>query len=243
VGHEFESVNEVTVPAAPEQVWEAIATGPGIDSWFMGHTDITDGVVRLGYGDMTLTSDVTAWDPLKRFGHASGRGDDGRFIAYEFLLEGRSGSATTLRMVTSGFIPGEDWENEFDAMTRGGALFWRTLVTCLTHFAGRAATPITVFGPPLTDMTAAWRALYDELGLTGVPAEGDPVRLVIDGRALDGVVYAADPQALGIRAENGMYRFLQGFFDPTLITAHVVFAPDAPQPDEVWRAWLARVLT
>ena len=31
---EFEIKKEVEVDGTPEQVWDAIATGPGIDSWF-----------------------------------------------------------------------------------------------------------------------------------------------------------------------------------------------------------------
>ena len=34
---------EVEVPGTPEQVWDAIATGPGIDSWFMGTTEVDAG--------------------------------------------------------------------------------------------------------------------------------------------------------------------------------------------------------
>lgn len=34
MGHAFEHRHELTVPASPEQVREAITTGPGIDSWF-----------------------------------------------------------------------------------------------------------------------------------------------------------------------------------------------------------------
>jgi hypothetical protein len=41
--HEFEIRDELTLAATPEQVWDAIATGPGIDSWFMGHTEIEPG--------------------------------------------------------------------------------------------------------------------------------------------------------------------------------------------------------
>ena len=32
MGREFEACQEAEVGATPEQVWEAIATGPGIDS-------------------------------------------------------------------------------------------------------------------------------------------------------------------------------------------------------------------
>ena len=38
--HEFEIGDEITVDATPEQVWEAIATGPGIDSWLMGRNQV-----------------------------------------------------------------------------------------------------------------------------------------------------------------------------------------------------------
>ena len=38
--HEFEIREELTLAATPEQVWDAIATGPGVDSWFMGHSEI-----------------------------------------------------------------------------------------------------------------------------------------------------------------------------------------------------------
>ena len=41
MGHDFETRNEITVDATPEQVWEAIATGPGIDSWFLGRNQVS----------------------------------------------------------------------------------------------------------------------------------------------------------------------------------------------------------
>ena len=34
---------------------------------------------------------MTAWDPARRFAYRSGEAADGRFIAYEFLIEGRDG--------------------------------------------------------------------------------------------------------------------------------------------------------
>ena len=29
---------EVEVPGSPEEVWKAVATGPGISSWYVPHT-------------------------------------------------------------------------------------------------------------------------------------------------------------------------------------------------------------
>src|SRR6266487_2776427 len=171
--------------ATPEQVWEAIATGPGIDSWFLGRNQVEPGeggTVRTAFGDYAPESTVTAWEPPRRFAYRSGRAEDGRFIAYEFLVEGRGGGSTVLRMVTSGFVPGDDWEDEFEAMTKGGEMFFRTLVEYLTRFPGRTATPITVFGPPASaDWEHARAVLSDALGLTGTWAEGDRVRFTPDG--------------------------------------------------------------
>ena len=36
----FEIMLDVEVDATPEQVWEAIATGPGLGSWFLGESEI-----------------------------------------------------------------------------------------------------------------------------------------------------------------------------------------------------------
>ena len=43
MGHHFEDHEEAELQATPEQVWEAIATGPGIDSWFMGRNQVEPG--------------------------------------------------------------------------------------------------------------------------------------------------------------------------------------------------------
>jgi uncharacterized protein YndB with AHSA1/START domain len=43
MGRKFENHQEVELDASPEQVWEAIATGPGIDSWFMGRNEVEQG--------------------------------------------------------------------------------------------------------------------------------------------------------------------------------------------------------
>ena len=63
---------EVEVPGTPEEVWQAIATGPGISSWFVPtEFEERDGkpvAVKLNFGPgMESSSVVTAWDPPRRF--------------------------------------------------------------------------------------------------------------------------------------------------------------------------------
>lgn len=219
MGHGFEGTEEIEVPASVEDVWEAIATGPGIDSWFMGRNEVENGQVKLAFGEYRPTHEITAWDPPHHFKHDSGVEPDGRFIAYEFMVEGRDHGSTVLRMVTSGFLPGDDWADEFEAMKLGGALFWRTLVEYLHHFPGRTARPLTVFGPMISDWDAAWKTLDQAL------AEKLP----------GAVEYHRNAHTLGLRTERGMYRFLRGFHGP-MIAAHHVFSGDESEQD--WQSFL-----
>ncbi|MEC3976860.1 SRPBCC family protein [Amycolatopsis sp. H20-H5] len=246
MGHEFELTSESEVIATPEEVWAAIATGPGIDSWFMGRTEVESGVggaVRTAFAEYTPDAPVTVWDPLERLVYGTEPAADGRFVAYEFLIEGRRGGSTVLRTVTSGFLPGDDWADEFEAMTTGMELFFRTLVEYLAYFAGRAASPVTAFGPPVADWDKAWFTLGVELGLDRRPVAGDLVRARIDERtAVEGVVYFANADTVGIRTTDALYRFLRGFGGP-MVAGHHLFAPDqdAVESDRTWQAWLGRV--
>jgi len=246
MGHQFAQHNEAEVPASPDEVWAAIATGPGIDSWFMGRNEVkigAGGTVRTVFGEYTPELEITEWDPAHRFAYGSGQAPDGRFIAYEFLIEGRAGS-TVLRTVTSGFLPGDDWADEFEAMTLGGELYFRTLVEYLTYFAGRFAVPVTAFGPPGTSWSRDRSLLCRELGLAEPPGPGDPVRFTGEVGPADGVVYFASAHAIGVRTPDALYRFMRGFAKP-VIAAHHLFAAGA-EPDQArqaWEAWLSRTLT
>lgn len=237
MGHEYETSEEVEVDATPEQVWQAIATGPGIDSWFMGRNEVEPGqTVRMAFGGYAPEHAVTAWEPGKRLAYGSEKAPDGRFIAYEFLIEGRDRSSTVLRMATSGFLPGDDWEAEFDAMTKGGALFWRTLVTYLTHFAGRTAVPVTAFGPMITDWDRMRTALVAAIGL-----DGDRARFAPEGLPpVDGVMYFANDDTIGIRTDDALYRFMKGFRGPLVASHHIFAEIDHEHVERAWTAWLNR---
>jgi uncharacterized protein YndB with AHSA1/START domain len=242
MGHAWEQRDEAVVAASVEEVWAAIATGPGIDSWFMGRNQVEPGPtgsVTTEVGGFASTGAVTAWDPPHHFAYR-GDGPGERFIAFEYLVEGRDQSSTVLRLVTSGFLPGDDWETEFEAMTAGGAMYFQTLVAYLDHFAGRFATPIGVSGPPVTHWPKAWAALWAGLGLGDQPTVGDRVRLTVpDGPQLDGVVDFVNSQALGIRTPDGLYRFIQGFFGSFVLGHHVFSDTDEKQAGQAWNTWLA----
>jgi uncharacterized protein YndB with AHSA1/START domain len=61
---------EIEVPGSPEQVWDAIATGPGISSWFMPvHVEEREGgeIVHGPGQELSSTGTVVAWEPPHRF--------------------------------------------------------------------------------------------------------------------------------------------------------------------------------
>jgi uncharacterized protein YndB with AHSA1/START domain len=241
MGKPFEVRREATVDATPGQVWEAIATGPGIDSWFMGSNQVDAArTIRTAFGGYTPEHTVTAWEPGEHLGYRDD-GPEGRFVAYEFLIAGRAGGGTVLRTVTAGFLPGDDWDDEFQAMGYGLSLFFDTLVAYLTHFPGRTAQPVTVFGPAPAHV--AWPALHTALGLRSPAAPGDAARLIPPGGTpTAATVYHADPQNVAVRTGTALLRFMQAFGGGPLIAAHHVFDPAGTTTDAAaWQTWLAHL--
>jgi uncharacterized protein YndB with AHSA1/START domain len=242
VGHHWEQHDEVTIPASVEEVWDAIATGPGIDSWFMGRNEVKpgpDGAVRTSMGSFTMDSAITGWEPLHRLAHRSADDPDGGFIAFEYLIEGRDQGSTVLRLVTNGFLPADDWEDEFEAMTLGGAMYFATLVSYLTHFAGRTGQPITVNGPPVSDWPSTWSELHTSLGLSPSAQVGDPARVSVPGlEQIEGIVDFINPRAIGIRTPDALYRFIWGFFGSVVLGHHLFTSDPVDHHTEAWQTWL-----
>jgi uncharacterized protein YndB with AHSA1/START domain len=239
--HEFELRKQVTLEATPEQVWEAIATGPGIDSWFMGRNEIEPregGAARQYFGDFPVEATVTAWEPSRRFGFRSNDNPDGSFMAFEYLIEGRDHGSTVLRLVQSGIL-GDDWETEYDALSQGWDMYLHTLGQYLTYFPGRFAVVVFAARPHGGGGEPVWSVLQRGLGLTGPVSQGDRVRLTPEGfDPIDGVADYVRPGFLGVRNNDGLYRFAQGMHD-TLVVGHHIFAEVDPKKTEhAWQEWL-----
>jgi uncharacterized protein YndB with AHSA1/START domain len=247
MGYAWEERDEAVVSASVDEVWAAIATGPGIDSWFMGRTQVDPGPagsVTTDVGGFEMTGTVTAWNPPNHFAYRSD-GPGERFIAFEYLIEGRDQGSTVLRLIASGFLPDDDWEAEFEAMTAGGEMYFRTLVAYLDHFAGRFATPMHATGPAVADWPTAWAALRAGLGLGDQPAVGDPVRVTVPGvPRVEGLVDFVNAQALGIRTADGLLRFIQGYIGSFVFSYHRFTEPDSisdndKRTSQAWTTWLA----
>lgn len=127
IEHRMERTYEVAVTA--EQVWDAIATADGISAW-MVPTRLDPqigGEVSFDLGGFVSTGVVTDYTPNHRFAleepwpvadHMPTAHHDLSSltpIATEFLIESVSGGSCVIRVVTSAYGSGADWENEFFA--------------------------------------------------------------------------------------------------------------------------------
>jgi uncharacterized protein YndB with AHSA1/START domain len=243
--HEFEVRKEIALDATPEQVWAAIATGPGVNSWFMGQNEIeprVGGKTRMTFdGELTQESTVTAWEPGRRLAYRGDASPDGQFMAFEYLIEGRDGGSTVLRFVHSGFL-GDDWEAEYDALTKGDGMYLQKLAVYLKHFAGRTSSAnLFLMGPQLTDAERVAAAYAGVFGLTRPVTDGAHGRLSVEGLpADDAVVEFADPEFLGVRTTNGLHVLMHA--RNTVFVEHHAFTAelDGKQLAAVWQAWLDR---
>ena len=240
--HPFEVRVERTVNATPEEVWEAVSTPAGLDAWFMGENELEPrlgGAVRTTLHGFTMDSTITTWEPPLRYASTSPEADDGRLMTFAFEIEGRAGGTTMLRFVHSGFLPGDDWEQEYDALKTGDPAYVAKLVEYLEYFRGRIAVPITLWGPQVS-RERAWSAFTSALGVSAAPVVGEPAHFRAEGLPdLDGEIDYVSPDFLGLRTADGMYRFIHGM--GTVALGHHIFQPiDQAAAERAWQDWVDR---
>ena len=200
---------EVEVPGTPEQVWEAIATGPGISAWFVP-TEVDEregGTVTQDHGaDMEFTGVVSAWEPPHRFAwETEWRPTEAASLertAVEFLVEARAGGICVVRVVNSGFGTGADWDRAMESTERGWPSALDNLRLYLEHFQGQRAASFAAGAEAEGAAEDVWRALTAAMGLPEA-AEGDRVATrAADAPPLAGTVQRARDRELALRIEE-----------------------------------------
>jgi uncharacterized protein YndB with AHSA1/START domain len=183
---------EVEVPGTPEQVWDAIATGPGISAWFIP-ADVDDSTITHHYGPgMSADSPIIAAEKPHRFAF-----DDGPAGATEFLVEARSGGTCVVRVVIANFTD--------DGAEAGWTAALLALQLYMEHFTGRHAATIVAGGVVKGPDRRAWEELLDALGVdepvVGERFEakaGPPLAGVVEGRTGTIATLRLDAPAAGL---------------------------------------------
>jgi uncharacterized protein YndB with AHSA1/START domain len=246
---------ELEVPGTPEEVWDAIATGPGISSWFVpAEVDGREGgtVAQRHGSDWDTESVILAWEPPRRFayGHEESRIVEGAApapMADEFIVEARSGDTCLVRVVTSGFGSGEEWDQAIESIRGGWSSVLQNLRLYLQHFRGEHGSTFSVGGIVNAPPDRAWAELTSALGLPEA-AEGERAAASAPGvPALAGVVERAGEGELLLRLEEpapGLATLHAGGPSETVyaFVRVFLFGDDAPavltREEPLWRAWM-----
>jgi uncharacterized protein YndB with AHSA1/START domain len=242
----------VEVPGTPEQVWQAIATAKGMSAWFLP-TELEErrgGALHFTMGpEMGSDGHVTEWDPPRRLTYEEdwaallGLDPDALSpLTSEFLVEAQSGGTCVVRVTSSGFGTGADWESEFwDEMGTNWMPFFDNLRLYLAHFPGQEATQLEATASHPGDPESVWSALHDALGLG---AEGS----VVEVRGVSGTVDRVSERQALVRLSGPVPGMLTAFafgVGEGTTTAGVrayLFAPDAAEyvqrEQPGWQAFL-----
>lgn len=166
---------EVTfeVAGTPEEVWRAIATGPGIAAWFVpAEFEERDGkpvalTYKFGPG-IEPRAELTAWDPPRMFAAQGPAYGDAPPIASEWHVEAREGGKCLVRIVHSLFASTDQWDDQLEGAAQGWSGFLAILKVYLAHFRGQPSALVQVAVPVSTPEDDNWQVLTSALGLTGL---------------------------------------------------------------------------
>ncbi len=242
----------VEVPGTPEQVWQAVATAAGMSAWFLP-TQLEEregGSLHFSMGpEMGSDGHVTRWEPPHRLVYeedwAALMGVDQDALSpltSEFVVEARSGGTCVVRVTSSGFGTGADWEQEWwDGMGPAWRPSFDVLRLYLADFAGQEATQMEVSATHPGDAVTLWSTLRDALGLH---AEGATVEV----RGVTGTVERLAERHALVRLTApvpGMLTAAVYAEDDGKAAASVrtfLFSPDAAdvvrREEPGWRDWL-----
>ncbi|GAA4926833.1 uncharacterized protein YndB with AHSA1/START domain [Actinomycetospora succinea] len=247
---------EVTVSGTPEQVWDAIATGPGISAW-LHPTRVGEHVggefafdMGGGFGE---GGTVTAYDAPERFATAATwpAGEETTTLATEWLVSTRDEGTCVVRMVMSGFGDGDDWDDEIDALREGMGTALEGLRVYLAHFAGRRSATISEGARLGGSQPDTWATLLaaagldgarvgDHVTLTATPELAGTVTALSPGTHLSGIVLHLDAPAPGIAdlaTAGGHATVHLSLFDGPGTDAATVADRERPR----WRTWLEEI--
>ncbi|MFO0898235.1 MAG: SRPBCC domain-containing protein [Pirellulales bacterium] len=244
---------QIEVPGTPEEVWQAIATGPGVSAWFVPTEVRDDGTVVANFGPgMESKAQVIAWDPPHRFAAESADlGPENPTLATEWIVEAQAGGTCIVRVVHSLFASNDDWDDQLRGFEAGWPWFLEILRLYLTHFRGQPSAAFRLIGAAAPPAAEAWDKLAALLGVQGsrvgewrmASALSPPLAGVVER-----VGGGGHPNAVLVRLDEPHVGVLSSFAHP--MGGQVVLAIDvylygpgaaeaAARAEPAWSAWIA----
>ncbi len=209
---------EVRIAADPQEVWNAWAQSSGISRWFV---DRAVGDMRTGATVRWIFESFGYDLPVEVFEAESGRylafGGDapGRPPALQEIFVSDEGGTTLLRLANSGFLDGEEWDDEYEGTDSGWEMALATLKYVLENrcaeprvhaIAMRPATFEYAQVQPLFDTVEGLRRwLAEEVEASSEPlVEGASVKLrLASGSTWEATVLARTSRELLLGRSDG----------------------------------------
>ena len=255
-GRRFVAV-ETEVPGSAEEVWQAVATGPGITSWFVPSRveERKNGSLVLDFGPgMESTGEIQAWDPPRRFTVENKEimGPGSPTVTDEWTIEAKAGGTCRVRVVHSWLASTDDWDTHFEAVEQGWPSFFRILESYLVHFRGQPCTQVPLMALAAGPKEKAWAELTQSLGLAGASV-GQSVKSSGDAPRLAAVIEHASPKPhpeLVLRLEQPApgtaHLSAMSMGDQAYVSVRFYLYGDkagavAAREEPVWQAWLGRL--
>lgn len=245
---------EIEVPGTPEEVWNAIATGPGVSAWFVPTTsDEREGgqvVSTFGPG-MDCPATITEWEKHKRFVAEAPMGPPGSpSCATEWIVEAREGGTCIVRVVHSLFASTDDWDNQLDGLEQGWPAYFRVLRRYLQGFRGQPCPAMQFVSFASESESDAWAKAGGDLGLlnialgdswdapAGFPSMSGTVDMLGHGMHSNTMIINIDSPVpgtmyIGAFSCGGMVMVCQSIY---LYGENAKAAVERDEP--VWQAWM-----
>lgn len=245
---------EVEVPGTPEEVWHAIATGPGISSWFVP-TEVDEragGEIKASFGPgMDSFSTIKEWNPPHRMVcESQDLGPDAPSVATEWIVEAGSGGTCIVRVVHSLFANSDDWNNELEAWEKGWPDFFRILRLYLAHFSGEPSELLQLSATLSESPADVWTKLCSTLGVVDV-VEGEQRRIDVGFSSLEvhveRVGQSSHPQEFLLRttapAPGLAHWFTLKMGEQTVLSLRFYFYGESARAtilrdEPLWQAWM-----
>jgi uncharacterized protein YndB with AHSA1/START domain len=208
----------VELAAAPEDVWHAIATANGHSAWFVP-IDLEErvgGTVVFHMGEDSSEGSILEWEPPRRivyeepdWARLSGHeGAEVTPLVTEYLVEAKAGGTCVVRVVSSAFGTGADWEQEsITEMEKSWMPFFEHLRLYLSRFPGQRVTMLEADARVPGTPVAAQGALRRRVGAESIGS-------AVEVRGLHGEVVRADEQQLLVNLTEPIPGYLAIFARP-----------------------------
>ncbi len=243
----------IRIKASPGAVWKSLTDADALTRWFPLDARVTPGVggsIWMSWGSL-YEGDATieVWEPgehlRSRFPVVGSKGA----LATDYYLQG-DGGATILRVVTSGFGEGEDWDDAYEGVRFGWAFELEGLRHYLENHRGERRIVGRVQRQFDFDKAEQWDRLLSSGGFLvsadGAALQTGPYSATMGGEPFTGTIINFTPPTQLVATiqelNNAVFRIELGTHGPGDLWVWLsTYGVEEERVRELERAWSERI--